>query len=253
MKIALEVCVDSARGLAAAIDGGASRVELCAALEVGGLTPSRGMMEFASQAAVPVYVLIRPRAGTFVYDDCDERIMAADIDAVRAAGLAGVVIGASKADGLLDLSILERLAARAEGLGITLHRAFDLVPDPFEALEQAAALGIERILTSGGRPKAAEGVRLIRKLVERAAGRVSIMPGGGITPLTVKSMVEETGVREVHSSCRGPADVADPRAIAFGFQASSCLDTSRQVVRQMRASLDGPSGASDMPPTPDIS
>ncbi len=154
MPVLLEVCVDSPKGLAAAIEGGANRIELCSALELGGLTPVAGLMKAAAAAPIPVYAMIRPHAGPFIFDAADEAAMMADIDAVRAFGLEGVVIGANRPDGTLDMPLIRRLKAHAAGLGSTLHRAFDLVPDADAALEQAVELGFERILTSGCTPKA---------------------------------------------------------------------------------------------------
>ena len=145
-KILLEVCVDSPQSLAAAIEGGADRIELCAALETGGLTPSPGLMALAAKAPIPVYAMIRTRPGDFVFDDVDMATLLADIDAVRAAGLAGVVLGANRPDGSLDRDVLSRLASHAKGLGMTLHRAFDLAGPGFaEAVELAVALGFERL------------------------------------------------------------------------------------------------------------
>ncbi len=127
--------------------------------------------------------------------------------------------------------------AHADGLGVTLHRAFDLVPDPFEALEQAVDLGVERILTSGLQKTALEGRDLIRSLVEKAAGRVSIMAGSGVSPATVERIVRETGVVEVHGSCRAPGPDADARSVAFGFEPGPTLLTSRAVVSEVRRIL----------------
>ncbi|CDZ47376.1 Copper homeostasis protein CutC [Neorhizobium galegae bv. officinalis] len=196
------------------------------------------MIALAAKAPIPVYAIIRPRAGSFVYDADNEAAMLADIDAVRAASLAGVVIGASRPDMALDTGLLKRLMAHSQGLGVTLHRAFDLVPDPFEALEQAVALGVERILTSGLKVSGPDGTEMLKMLVERARDRVSIMPGGGINPSTVERVVRETGVHEVHSSCRRPLESRDERAIAFGFEAPVSHETSSEIVRQMRCLLD---------------
>src|SRR5215475_2579788 len=148
----LEVCVEDARGIAAAVAGGAARIELCSALWVGGLTPSVGLIREAVDAPIPVHVLIRPRAGDFMYDARERRLIAADISGAVAAGAAGVVIGASRADATLDSVLLEELVRlalraaeqRAQPLSLTLHRAFDLCPDPFAALESAVSLGFHR-------------------------------------------------------------------------------------------------------------
>ena len=239
MSILLEVCVDSPEGLAAAIAGGADRIELCAALDLGGLTPPPGLMALAAHAPIPVYAMIRPRAGNFVYDRDNEAAMMADVDAARAAGLAGVVIGASLADGTLDVPLLSRLSKRAEGVGVTLHRAFDLVPDPFRALEQAIELGVARVLTSGLQIKAVEGLDTLKALAGLAADRLSIMPGSGINISNVERIIWETGVREVHSSCRVPLTSTDRKAVDFGFEGPASYQTDGATVRQMRDVLDG--------------
>ena len=233
MTILLEVCVDSAAGLAAAIEGGAGRIELCSALEVGGLTPLPSLMRIAARAPIPVYAMIRPHAGPFIFGRTDEEAMMLDIDAVRAAGLAGVVIGANRPDGTLDMPLIHRLKAHAMGLGSTLHRAFDLVPDADEALEQAVELGCERILTSGCALKAPDGLETLKRLSAKAAGHISIMPGSGIRPANVGAILQATGAREVHGSCSSPVESADPRAVAFGFEAKSSNKTDIAVVREM--------------------
>nr|WP_245355604.1 copper homeostasis protein CutC [Rhizobium leguminosarum] len=229
----LEVCVDSADGLAAAIEGGADRIELCSALELGGLTPLPSLMRIAARVRIPVYAMIRPHAGPFIFDWKDEEAMMLDIDAVRASGLAGVVIGANRTDGTLDMPLIHRLKAHAFDLGSTLHRAFDLVPDADYALEQAVELGCERILTSGCALKAADGLETLNRLSARAAGRISIMPGSGIRPANVTAILQTTGAREVHGSCSSPIESADPRAVAFGFEAKSANRTDSAVVREM--------------------
>jgi copper homeostasis protein len=236
--ILLEVCVDSPQSLAAAIAGGADRVELCSALDVSGLTPTPGLLTLAAKAPIPVYAMIRPRAGDFVFGADDETAMLADIDAVRAAGLAGVVLGASRPDDTLDLALLTRLTDHATGLGVTLHRAFDLVPNADEALEQAVELGVERVLTSGLEVSAPNGLDRLGRLVEQAKGRLSIMPGSGINLMNAEQIVRQTGAREIHSSCRRPIDGVSPKAIAFGFQASASYATDSGIVRSMRAMLD---------------
>lgn len=238
MPVLLEVCVDSPRGLAAAIEGGANRIELCSALELGGLTPVAGLMKIAAAAPIPIYAMIRPHAGPFIFDAADEIAMMADIDAVRTFGLAGVVIGANRADGTLDMPLIHRLKAHAAGLGSTLHRAFDLVPDPDAALEQAVELGCERILTSGCVPKAMDGLETLKRLSAKASGRISIMPGSGVRPSNAADILRATGAREIHGSCSSPAASMDPRAVAFGFEAASSNRTDAAIVRQMRQVID---------------
>lgn len=237
MSALLEVCVDSAEGLHSAIEGGADRIELCSALELGGLTPSQSLMELASQAPIPVYAMVRPRAGSFCFSTADEAIMMSDIRNARNAGLAGVVVGASLIDGSLDVAMLRRLVAEAQGLGTTLHRVFDLVPDMKSALEQAITLGFERILTSGLSQTAEEGLDNLRLLAGMAAGRICIMPGSGIKAENVRRIVDATGVTEIHASCRAPVPETDVRAVTFGFAAEQTFRTSARRVSELKAAI----------------
>ncbi len=238
MSVLLEVCVDSAEGLRSAIEGGADRIELCSALELGGLTPSLGLMELALKAPIPVYAMIRPRAGNFCFSTEDEAIMVSDIRNARNAGLAGVVIGASLSDGSLDVAMLERLVAEAKGLGTTLHRAFDLVPNMEIAVQQAIALDFERILTSGLSQTAEKGLDNLRVLAELAGGRIRIMPGSGVNAENARRIVEATGAAEIHASCRVPVEEKDSRAIAFGFAAEQSFRTSAQRVSALKAAIE---------------
>ena len=234
----LEIAVDSVTGLDNAVRGGAQRIELCAALDIGGLTPTIGLMAVAAEAPVPVYAMIRPRAGNFVFDGREEEVMLADIQAARSVGLAGVVLGASLADNRLDTGMLARLIAAAEDMGVTLHRAFDLAPDMDAALEQAVELGFERILSSGGQPKALDGADSLRRLVERAGDRLIVMPGSGIRAGNVRDILARTGAREVHASGREALAVApDVKSLAFGFQTASAMETDEAAVRKLREAL----------------
>ena len=200
-NISVEICVDTIDGVRAARNGGATRVELCAALSEGGLTPSAGLMRAAAREAIPCYAMIRPRAGLFQFSPAEEAVLRADIAMAREAGLAGVVLGAQGPDGRLDMAMLARLTAAAGGMGTTLHRVVDVLPDLLEGVDQAVALGFERVLTSGGAAEAPEGSAQIAAMVTRAAGRLSIMAGCGLTSGNVAALVRETGVREVHAAC----------------------------------------------------
>ncbi|HEV7308219.1 copper homeostasis protein CutC [Ensifer sp.] len=235
--IKLEVCVDDADGLYAAIDGGADRIELCAALSVGGLTPAPGLIALAGPPAVPVYAMIRPRPGDFVFSAADLDAMRRDIDAVRAAGLAGVVLGASLADGRLDAAMLTKLTGHAAGLGMTLHRAFDLVADFSEAMEIAVELGFERILTSGGAKSAPQAADRLSEIVDLAKGRLSIMPGSGVTLETVDALLDCVAVGEVHSSCSRGEPAHDQRLIDMGFVSADRRRTDAATVRAMKDKL----------------
>ncbi|ASY64929.1 Cytoplasmic copper homeostasis protein cutC [Sinorhizobium sojae CCBAU 05684] len=235
--ILLEVCVDDAEGLKAAVEGGADRIELCSALAVGGLTPSAGLMACAKPPPVPVYAMIRPRPGDFTFSPAELDIMRGDIDAARRAGLAGVVLGASRPDGRLDERMLVKLTGHAAGLGLTLHRAFDLVPDFAEAIGIAAELGFERILTSGGAKSAPEAVDTLALLVELAAGRLSIMPGAGINPDTLDAILPQLEVNEVHSSCSVSELANERRVVDMGFGPPERRRTDAAMVRAMRERL----------------
>ncbi|GLS23628.1 copper homeostasis protein CutC [Labrys miyagiensis] len=233
----LEVCVDDADSLLAAFEGGADRIELCSALEVGGLTPTPGLMRLAATLPIPVYAMVRPRPGDFVFGEGDVGTMLADIDAIRAAGLAGVVLGASRPDGALDVAVLERLAERADGLGMTLHRAFDLVPDIAEAMEVAVALGFERILTSGGALIALAGLARLKQTFDAAQGRIGVMPGSGLAPANVAAVLEAVPAFEVHSSCSVARPSAGGDAVRLGFAGESRRVTTRDAVVAFRRSM----------------
>lgn len=232
----LEICVDDASGLAAAVKGGADRIELCSALGSGGLTPSHGFMALAARAPIPVYALIRPRIGDFVYSEDDVAVMIADIEAARVAGLAGVVIGATQSPDILDRPVLERLVAAASDLDLTLHRAFDVVGDFEAALDLAIELGFSRILTSGGARHAEDGIERLTHLSMLADGRISIMPGGGVRPQNVECFLSIPGVREVHASSSQPR-ATDPRLVEFGFAGDEMRHTDEAIVRALKTTL----------------
>ncbi len=221
-RIQIEICVDTPDGIAAALQGGADRIELCAGLGLGGLTPGPGLIEAAARASIPSHAMIRPRAGDFRADTADLRAMLADIRAVREAGLAGVVIGVAGADGRLDTDALARLVEASGPLHVTLHRVFDLTPDPLAALETAVELGIGRILTSGGKPTAPEGAEMIARLCEAAAGRIEIMAGSGVNAGNAAGLIA-AGVDALHASC-GTVEAADD---PFQFGASRRTDSDR--------------------------
>lgn len=197
----LEVCVDTAKGVATCADASVDRIELCAALGLGGLTPSVGLMRFAAACGVPTHAMIRPRAGDFRLDEYDLAQMCDDIEAARQCGLAGVVIGAALDDGTLDVAALTRMIDAAGKMDVTLHRVIDLCPDPLGAIDQAVGLGIGRILTSGGQQKAIDGAPQLAAMHSHAAGRITIMAGSGVTAANVGTLASTTGIRDFHASC----------------------------------------------------
>ena len=238
-EILLEVCVDSAAGLMAALEGGADRIELCSALELGGLTPSFGLMKFAARQPLPVYAMIRPRAGDFVFDANELAIMRDDIAMARESGLAGVVLGVSRSDGRVDAEMLGYLVEHSYGLGLTLHRAFDCAGPNFSfALETAISLGFERILTSGGELSATEGLAVLEQLFEQSAGRISIMPGAGIHAANARLLKARLPLREVHGSCSKPMPSAHGLAANLGFAHDGQRETDAALVRALKVALE---------------
>ena len=199
----LEIAANSVASALAAQAGGASRVELCSALELGGLTPSPSTIAMVRERLqIPVYVLIRPRAGDFLYNDLECEAMLRDIEYCTAQGCEGVVIGVLNADGHVDKARCQPLVDAAGKLGVTFHRAFDLAHTPAQALEDIIALGCERVLTSGGKATALEGAEAIRQWIEQAAGRIAIMPGAGVSAQNVAALKAATGASEFHASAK---------------------------------------------------
>ncbi len=231
----LEICVDTFEGACRAVEGGADRIELCSALSEGGLTPSAGLMSAAARLSVPCYAMIRPRSGLFRFSDTEVDIMLGDIATARRAGLAGVVLGVQIADGALSVPVLQKLVEAADRLGKSLHRVIDVVPDPLVAIDQAIDLGFERVLTSGAQPFAPDGADLIKEMVLRAGGRVSVMPGCGVTPENVVNLLRSTGAKEVHAACRQRVP-GDPAFSDFD-PTSGRFETSVSEVQSMASAL----------------
>jgi copper homeostasis protein len=201
-----EICVDSVAGVRAAKAAGAHRVELCGDLLEGGTTPSCGMIRQARTiAGIGLHVIIRPRGGDFLFDDDEFAVMEADIDTAKGEGADGVVIGLLTAEGVVDATRTGELVARARPLSVTFHRAFDMTPDPFQALETLIGVGIDRVLTSGQEATVLEGLPLVAELVRRAADRIIVMPGGGITVRNVDRIVAAAKPREIHLAALEPA------------------------------------------------
>lgn len=194
-----EICVDSVAGVRAAREAGAHRVELCADLMEGGITPTSGMIRRArTVSGIGLNAIIRPRGGDFLFDDDEFAIMGSDIDAAKAGGADGVVIGMLNADGTIDAARTRELIARARPLSVTFHRAFDMTPEPFAALETLITLGVDRVLTSGQEESVLEGLPLIRELINRAGEQIIVMPGGGITARNAARIIAEARPREIH-------------------------------------------------------
>jgi copper homeostasis protein len=204
-KIVFEVCVDSVDAAVAAERGGADRVELCSDLLEGGLTPSHGTLEAArARLGIRIMAMVRPRGGDFCYSEAEHDVMRRDVEAAKALGADGIVFGVLLPDGTVDRTRTAELIALARPLPVTFHRAFDMTRDPFDALDTLTDLGVDRVLTSGQEPTVLEGLDLIAALVERAAGRIIVMPGGGITERTAPRIVQALGVGEMHFAALEP-------------------------------------------------
>jgi copper homeostasis protein len=199
----VEICVDSAVGAFAAERGGADRVELCDNLLEGGTTPSAGCIKVTRRSLkIGLQVIIRPRGGDFLYSDQELDVMREDIRIAKDLGADGVVIGCLTAEGDIDRALTEELISLARPLNVTFHRAFDMCRDPRQGLEHLIELGANRVLTSGQEASCVEGLELIASLQKQAAGRIIVMPGGGLTTRNIAKFVAATGVSEVHLSAR---------------------------------------------------
>lgn len=203
-KRIIEICANSAQSCIEAEAGGAARVELCASIPEGGTTPSLGEIRTAMlyTSAIDINVIIRPRGGDFLYTPTEILSMMMDIGMAGELGVHGVVFGCLTADGDIDLHLLHQLVSAAKPMSVTFHRAFDVCRDPFTALEQLIDAGVDRILTSGQKATAVEGIPLIAELVDRAAGRIIIMPGSGVREDNIAMIEARTGAKEFHTSAR---------------------------------------------------
>jgi copper homeostasis protein len=204
-----EICVDSVAGVRAAKDAGAQRVELCADLLEGGITPSLGTIRQARKVpGIDLNVMIRSRGGDFLFDDDEFAAMRADIETAKAEGANGVVIGMLTAAGEIDTARTRELVAQARPLSVTFHRAFDVAAEPFRAIETLIELGVDRVLTSGQEATVLEGLPLIVEFMKRAGDRIVIMPGGGITARNVERIVAAARPREIHFAALEPVESA---------------------------------------------
>ena len=240
----IEVCVDSMESVREAIDGGADRLELCANLIIGGTTPSLYLIREAAALGVPVNVLIRPRFGDFLFTEDEKREQLEQITQLRAMGASGAVVGALLADGSLDVEFLRDCREAADGLSLTLHRAFDVCRNAEEALEQAIELGFDTILTSGQKATAVQGMEMLACLAEQAGKRIVIMPGGGVNAGNIALLHAATGARAFHLSAKKTVEsgMTFRRAgVPMGLEITSEFErfvTDACQVRACRAALE---------------
>ena len=199
----LEICVDSYESAVRAACAGADRLELCGDLLVGGISPSPYLVRQVQRAVnIPLNVLLRPRFGDFCFTKEEKAVLLEEVEFCALVGVNGVVIGALTPEGDPDTAFLKQCAEKAEGMKLTLHRCFDVCRDPFEALEQAIELGFDTILTSGQAAKAPDGMDLLARLHEQAAGRIHIMAGSGVSPSNIPAIFAATGITHYHFSAK---------------------------------------------------
>lgn len=204
MSYIIEIATSDFSTTQSAVEGGADRIELCANLVEGGTTPSYGLLlKCREKFSLPIFPIIRPRGGDFLYSGDEFEIMKKDIECCKALGYDGIVVGILRIDGTVDRTRMGEVVDLAYPLGVTFHRAFDRCKDPFMALEELVQVGCERILTSGQQLDAPGGVDLIAELNKIAADRVIIMPGSGVRKENIKMLAEKTGCLEFHSSLKG--------------------------------------------------
>lgn len=211
-SVTIEICVEGVDGLIAAQNAGADRVELCASLIEGGLTPSFGVVSTAlSVATIPFHVIVRPRGGDFLYSEAEHLSMLLDVSMLKDLGVKGVVIGCLTADGKIDEVRMVELVAAARPMSVTCHRAFDMTVDPVEALEALIRCGIDRVLTSGQRNTGVEGIPVLKAAVEQAKGRIIIMGCGELDAGNIAQVRDATGLTELHFA----ALKTEPSAMAY--------------------------------------
>jgi copper homeostasis protein len=212
VTVLVEAAVESLDDALSAVDGGADRLELCAKLTLGGTTPDRALITAVLDVIdIPVFAMIRPRGGSFVYSAGEIERMRRDIRMALDAGVAGVVFGVLDTAHRIDVKQTESLVSVADGQPVTFHRAFDRTPNLLEAADALISAGVSRVLTSGGAATAIEGADTLAELVEHAGDSLTILAGGGVRHNTVRDIVERSGVHEVHARCEG--DAARIRAI----------------------------------------
>jgi copper homeostasis protein len=244
-NLVIEVCADSVESAIAAQRGGANRVELCAGLMEGGTTPSAGAIEMVRRKLnIALHVIIRPRAGDFLYSETDFEVMKMDIALAKRLGADGVAIGILTQEGGIDIERTKELLDMARPLGVTFHRAFDMSRDPVASLDDLIALGVDRVLTSGQEASVIEGLSVVSQLVRLAAGRIAVMAGGGLTQHNVKAIVS-AGVRELHFTGRTNVEsIMTYRNLRVSMSSGvrpaeySHLVTDSERVRSMREEAD---------------
>ena len=236
----LEVAVFSYEGALLAEQAGADHIELCENPLEGGTTPSYGYLKkVIENISIPVFPIIRPRGGDFLYSKDEWEIVLQDIQICKELGFPGIVTGSLTSDGSIHEDQLKRTIEVAGSMQVTFHRAFDRVANPLQAVEQIIACGCSRILTSGGKPTAPEGIEMIRQLVTQAAERIIIMPGSGVRSNNLAELMRITGAKEYHSSARTmSASAMQYVSPSFKEDAGRTLVDVNEV-KKMKSALQG--------------
>lgn len=239
MKYILEICAGSLNSALAAQEGGADRVELCDNLYEGGTTPSYGIIKTCkSLLSIPIFPIIRPRGGDFVYSDHEFEVMKQDVQCCLELGCAGIVFGILRPDGSVDIERCSELITLSGAMQLTFHRAFDRCCDPEKGLEEIVKMGFNRILTSGGMNYAEDAIPEISKRVKQAENRISIMPGSGITTGNLMTLVKDTRAFEFHSTAKRKIDAAAQSSLKTNLDSEDLHETDVIKVREMRQLLD---------------
>jgi copper homeostasis protein len=243
----IEIATTDYESTKAAVAGGADRIELCSALSEGGLTPSMALIQQCRRDfQVPIFPIIRPRSGDFLYSQKEFEIIKQDALFCKNTGCDGVVIGFLHADGAINKAWTSEIVEAVYPLEVTFHRAFDRCRDPFEALEKIIETGCQRLLTSGQQPTAMQGVQLIQQLIAQAAERIVIMPGSGVRADNIKVLATKTGAIEFHSSLQGikqsemlyrqPAFASSPESYSYPAITASDVSELRQALHVGKSS-----------------
>jgi copper homeostasis protein len=241
----LEVCADSVESVLAGERGGATRIELCGNLVIGGTTPSPKLFEeIRKHSQIRLHVLIRPRFGDFCYTAYEYSVMKEEVKMFRELGADGIVIGILKPEGTLDMEAMYHLMEEAEGMSVTLHRAFDMSADPYEMMEQAISLGMDTILTSGQKNVCTEGIPLLKDLNQKSRGRICIQAGGGVDAAAIRRVYQDSGVTAYHMSGKEALDSAmryRKEEVNMGLPSLSeytIYRTGEEKIRQARQVLE---------------
>lgn len=242
MRYYLEICSATPQSIDAAYEGGADRIELCSGLEMGGLTPSKGLLDYAlSKRGLPVHVLIRPRPGDFIYSPAEMKVIVDDIAWARKSGAAGIVCGALTPEGLYDIENLNMMIQAAKPLPFTFHRGVDHCCLGLEKLDILIEMGVTRILTSGGAPSAMEGAASLNEMIKHSKGKLQIMAGGGIDQTNILELIMKSGVQHIHMSAKRTVE-SQAFLANVGTQSitktRAHFESDLEIVRASRMALD---------------